>query len=85
MVKRCPNIFIYVKKKTCLGVLDRGEQGDGNEIGLKEGGGIEMSTTVLHSRAAPSLELLTFLNLYFLTSLSRRLHLFLIPFLQIVV
>ena len=26
-----------------------------NETGLKEGGGIEMSTTVLHSRAAPSL------------------------------
>ena len=45
---------------TCLGVLDRGEQGDGNEIGLKEGGGIEMSTTLLHSRAAPSLEYLRF-------------------------
>ena len=40
---------------TCLGVLDRGEQGDYNETGLKEGGLIEMSTTVLHSRAAPSL------------------------------
>ena len=40
---------------TCLGVLDRGEQDDGNETGLKEGRGIEMSTTVLHSRAAPSL------------------------------
>ena len=33
---------------TCLGVLERGEQGDGNETGLKEGGLIEMSTTVLH-------------------------------------
>ena len=33
---------------TCLGVLDRGEQGDDNGTGLKEGGGIEMSTTVLH-------------------------------------
>ena len=59
---------------TCLGVLERGEQGDGNETGLdegrgiemsttvlhglKEGGEIEMSTTVLHSRAAPSLEYL---------------------------
>ena len=34
---------------TCLGVLERGEQGDGNgnETGLKERGGIEMSTTVL--------------------------------------
>ena len=39
-----------------MGVLDRGDQGDGNEIDLKEGGGIEMSTTVLHSRAAPSLK-----------------------------
>ena len=32
---------------TCLGVLERGERGDDNETGLKEGGGIEMSTTVL--------------------------------------
>jgi hypothetical protein len=30
-----------------LGVLDRGEQGDGNETGLNGGGLIEMSTTVL--------------------------------------
>ena len=35
--------FIGLKKKTCLGVLERGEQGDDNETGLKEGGGIEMS------------------------------------------
>ena len=40
------NILIGLKK-TCLGVLDRGEQGGGNETGLKEGGEIEMSTTVL--------------------------------------
>ena len=33
---------------TCLGVLERGARGDGNETGLKEEGGIEMSTTVLH-------------------------------------
>ena len=32
---------------TCLGVLDREERGDENETGVKEGGGIEMSTTVL--------------------------------------
>ena len=32
---------------TCLGVLERGEQGDDNETSLKEGGLIEMSTTVL--------------------------------------
>ena len=43
------NIFIGLKK-TCLGVLDRGERDKDNETGLKEGGGIEMSTTVLHSR-----------------------------------
>ena len=43
---------------TCLGVLDRGERGNDNEIGLKEEGVIEMSTTVLHLRAAPSLEYL---------------------------
>ena len=43
---------------TCLGVLERGERGDDNEISLKEGGVIEMSTTVLHSRAALSLEYL---------------------------
>ena len=42
-------------KKTCLGVLDRGECEKANEIGLKEGGVIEIETTVLHSRAAPSL------------------------------
>ena len=28
------------QKKTCLGVLDRGERDKGNETGLKEGGGI---------------------------------------------
>jgi len=44
---------------TCLGVLDRGERGDDNGSGLKEGGLIEISTIVLHSRAAPSLDLLT--------------------------
>ena len=32
---------------TCLGVLDREERGDGNGTSLKEGGLIEMSTTVL--------------------------------------
>ena len=49
------NIYLYGLKKTCLGGLERGERGDDNETGLKEGGGIKMSTTVLHSRAAPSL------------------------------
>ena len=32
---------------TCLGILDCGERGDDNETDLKEGGLIEMSTTVL--------------------------------------
>ena len=51
--------FIFIGlKKTCLGVLDRGERDKYNETGLKEGGGIEMSTTVLHSRTAPSLDYL---------------------------
>jgi len=45
---------------TCLGVLERGERGDDNGTSLKVRGGIEMSTTVLHSRAAPSLKYLPF-------------------------
>ena len=48
------NIFIGLKK-TCLGVLDREERGNDNATDLRETGGVEMSTTVLHSRAAPSL------------------------------
>ena len=40
------NIFIGLKK-TCLGVLERGERDKDNETSLQEGGGIKMSTTVL--------------------------------------
>ena len=40
------NIFIGLKK-TCLGVLETGERDKNNATGLKEGGGIEMSTTLL--------------------------------------
>ena len=48
-------IYIYVKKDL-FGYFRIEEIRDkDNETGLKEGGGIEMSTTVLHSRAAPSL------------------------------
>ena len=47
------NIFIGLKK-TCLGVLDRGERDKDNETGLNERGGIEMSTTVLPLRDARS-------------------------------
>ena len=39
-------------------VLERGDRDKNNDTGLKEGGGIEKSTTVLHSRAAPSLKYL---------------------------
>ena len=42
------NIFIGLKK-TCLGVLDREERDKDNETGLKEGGGIRIEITVLHS------------------------------------
>ena len=52
-------IYFIGLKKTCLGVLDIEEIRDiNNETGLKEGGGIKMLTTVLHSRAAPSLKYL---------------------------
>ena len=50
------NIFIGLKK-TCLGVLERGERDKNNKTGLKEGGVIEMSTTVLPLRDARSLSL----------------------------
>ena len=49
------NIFIGLKK-TCLGVLERGDRDKGNETGLKEGGGMKISTTVLpFAMLAPSL------------------------------
>jgi hypothetical protein len=48
------NIFIGLKK-TCLGVLDKGDRDKDNETGLMEGELIKISTTVLHSRAALSL------------------------------
>jgi len=40
-------IYFIGLKMTCLGVLDRGDRDKYNEISLKEGGVIEMSTTVL--------------------------------------
>ena len=45
---------------TCLGVLERGERGDDNETSLKEGGGIEMSTTVLSIYAMLALFVLNY-------------------------
>ena len=50
-------IYLYGLKKTCLGVLDRGKRDRDNEPGLKEGGVIQMSTTVLPLRDARSLRL----------------------------
>ena len=47
MCKRC-QIYLYGLKKTCLGSFRIEEIRDNNnETGLKEGGGIELSTTVL--------------------------------------
>ena len=54
------NIFIGLKK-TCLSILDRGDRDKENETDLKEGGLIEMSTTVLPLRDARSLRLNTYL------------------------
>ena len=60
---------------TCLGVLDRGERGDDNETGLKEGGVIKIETTVLLSRAAPLLEYLpACLCNYQAIGKSRKIH-----------
>ena len=58
MCVKVDKMFDNVKKMTCLGVLERGKRGDDNGTCLKEGGLIEMSITVLHSRAAPSLKYL---------------------------
>ena len=60
MCKRCQNIFIGLKN-TCLGVLEREERDNDNETGLKEEGGIKMSTTVLPLRDARSLSLCIYL------------------------
>jgi len=43
VVKDVKIYFIGLKKKTCLGVLERGYRDKNNATGLKEGGGIEMS------------------------------------------
>ena len=48
------NIFIGLKK-TCLGVLDRGDRDKNNETGLEEGGVIEMSIYSAPLRDARSL------------------------------
>ena len=60
-MSKVTNIFIGLKK-TCLGVLERGERDKNYETGLKEGGVIEMSTTVLSIYAM--LALLSLCNTY---------------------
>ena len=59
----CKSIkYIYWVKKDLFGCFRIEEICDkDNETGLEEGGEIEMSTTVLHSRDAPSIEIFTFL------------------------
>ena len=61
---------------TCLGVLERGEQGDGNETGSNEGRGIEMSTTVLHGlKEGGEIEMsTTVLSIYAMHALLRFLY-----------
>ena len=61
MVKRCQIYFIGLKK-TCLGVLERGDRDKYNETGLKEGGGIEnvnYSASIYAMHRSPSLQILT--------------------------
>ena len=54
--------FIGLKKRTCLGVLDIEEIRDkDNETSLKEGGGIEMLTTVFSIYAMHALFRLKYL------------------------
>ena len=59
-VKEVKLYFIGLKNDLFGCFRIEGDRDKDNETGLKEGGGIEMSTTVLHSRAALSLDLLTF-------------------------
>ena len=54
------NILIGLKK-TCWGVLERRDRDKNNKTGLKEGEGIEMSTTVLPLRDARSLRFCIYL------------------------
>ena len=56
------NIFIGLKK-TCLGVLERGDRDKDNETDLMEGGGIEMSIySAFHIRDARSPSLCIYLQ-----------------------
>ena len=48
-------MLITLKNEHVWVFWNRGERGDDNGTSLKKGGLVEMSTTVLHSRAALSL------------------------------
>ena len=64
------NILIGLKK-TCLGVLEIGDREKNNEIGLKEGGVIEIETTVrapLRDARSLRFECLPFFFVSFLSS-----------------
>ena len=65
MVKDVKIYFIGLKK-TCWGVLERGDRDKLNETGLKEGGGIEMSTTVLPYTRCTLSSLLKYLPILFM-------------------
>ena len=63
---KASNIFIGLKK-TCLGVLDRGDRDKNNETGLKEEGIIEMSIySDFHICDAHSLSLCEYLLFVFI-------------------
>ena len=76
MCVKVDKMFDNVKKMTCLGVLERGARGDDNETGLKEEGGIEMSTTVLHGlKEGGGIEMsTTVLSIYAMLALLRFLY-----------
>ena len=64
--------FIELKKKTCLGVLNRGERDKDYATGLKEGGGIEIS---IYSASIYAMLALFALNTYRATvSCSNLVH-----------
>ena len=67
------NIFYWVKKKTCLGCFRIEEiRNKDNKTGLKEGGVIEMSTTVLSIYVMHALFRFEYLRLLLMNTLQTR-------------
>ena len=60
---------------TCLGVLDRGECDKDTKTGLKEGGGIEMSTTEMSTTVLPYTRCTLSLAFEYLPAYNSTLHL----------